>query len=108
MVTKILEWYFKQQTRSMIRRLMSENRLMFLNKNSLKYTDRANSKVTYSFPAFAKFIVSGLLVSVDSNKKINKMAKSMGGDVLSSIVIAGISEENVIEVLNEEYNKEKK
>ena len=105
MVSRLAQSHFKRQIRRMIERLISEKRLSFLNKNTVRYTDRANETSDFTFAQFANHIVTTLVTTMDNNKTANSIASSIELNVLSAMSGIGISDETVVEVLKEKYKE---
>lgn len=95
---------FKHQIQPVIRRLVNEKRLVFLNGAMLKYTDRDGTTKEQSFDDMAQFMATKLFMATTSNKAIQVKGKELNADVDGAI--AGLVDSDVIlEVLREEYNK---
>ena len=105
MVSRLVQRQFKGQVQGMIKRLISEKRLVFLNENTVRYTDRANEISDLTYDEFANHIITTLVTTIDNNKTANSIASSIGLNVLSAMSGVGISDETVAEVLKEKYKE---
>ena len=108
MVSSIARMLFKQQTQHTIKRLISENRMQFLSDDKLKFTDKSGKSTEYTFGKFASFFVTTLVVGSSNDKNIQRLAKSNNLSSIGIVSSVGISDEQVIEVLNEEYKRSHK
>ena len=108
MVSRLVQWRFKGQVQGMIKRLISEKRLVFLNENTVRYTDRDNETSDLTFTQFANHIVTTLVTTMGNNKTANSIASSVGLNALSAMSGIGISDETVVEVLKEKYKEVRK
>lgn len=107
MVSGLIKNSYKRMFKNQINRAIKEKRLEFVDKDTLRYKDRAGTTKIYSFKAFSTAMVTAFVAHTSNDESVKKAEKQFGMNVgiLSSM---GLSDDTFLEALYDVYHNSKK